>query len=169
MIQRIVIVASGLVFVGLMAFPLIGIFTNSSPSSTNANPQNPSINPAEQKELEAQAKGYERVLKREPQNTTALAGLAKARLQLQDWPAAIPPLEKLAVSYPDQVGIWQALAQSKIKLGDVDGAIAATEKLVKLDPQNQEYQNVLKLLKQQTTGNNPGTQTKPVSPTPSKE
>jgi predicted Zn-dependent protease len=169
-IQRILIIASGLVFVGLMGFPLVGLFNNSSPApNPNASQQNPSLTPAAKKELEGQAKGYEQVLKREPKNEVALVGLAKARLQLQDWQGAIVPLEKLAVSYPKQAGIWQAIAQSKIRLGDVNGAIAATEKLVKLEPQNKEYQNVLKLLKQQATGNNPGANQKSASPNSSQK
>jgi Flp pilus assembly protein TadD len=168
LVQRILIIASGLVFVGLMGFPLIGMFNNSSPtSSQNANQQNPALTPAATKQLEEQAQGYEQVLKREPENTTALAGLAKARLQLQDWQAAIVPLEKLAITYPKQPGIWQAIAQSKIRLGDINGAIAATEKLVKLEPQNKEYQNVLKVLKQQATGDNAGASPKAASPSPS--
>lgn len=160
-IQRILIIASGLVFVGIMVFPMAGLFNNSTqPSNPNANQQKPVIPPEVKKQLEGQVKGYEEVLKREPKNTSALVGLAKAQLQLQNWQASLVPLEKLSVIYPNQTEIWKAIAQTKIKLGDLNGAIAATEKLVKLEPKNQEYQNVLKLLKQQATGNNPGTNQK---------
>lgn len=163
-IQRILIITSGLVFVGIMVFPLAGLFNNSSPpSDANANQQTPAIAPEVKKQLEGQVKGYQEVLKREPKNTSALVGLAKAQLQLQDWQASLVPLEKLAVIYPNQSGIWQAIAQAKIRSADLNGAITATEKLVKLEPKNPEYQKVLKLLKQQQPGNNSGTSQK--SPT----
>lgn len=157
-IQRIIVITSGLVFVGIMAFPMVGLFNNSSQQpNPNANQPTPALAPEIKKQLEGEVKGYAEVLKREPQNAAALAGLAKAQLQLKDWQASLVPLEKLSAIYPKQPAIWQAIAQAKINLGDLNGAIAATEKLVKLEPKNQEYQNVLKLLKQQTTGNNPGT------------
>ena len=157
-IQRIIIISSGLVFVAIMALSIAGPFNNSSPSSNpNANQPTPAIAPELQKQLEAQVKGYQEVLKREPKNAAALAGLANAQLQLQDWQASLVPLEKLSAIYPDQPKIWQAIAQAKINLGDLNGAIASTEKLVKLEPKNPDYQKVLKLLKQQLPSNNSGT------------
>jgi hypothetical protein len=64
--------------------------------------------------LTKQAKGYELVLEKEPDNRFALEKLVEIQLQLRNLQAALP----------------------------------LTEKLVKIEPQNQRYQDVLKIIKQ---------------------
>lgn len=63
--------------------------------------------------LESQAKGYELVLQREPNNITALEGLAMTRLQLRDIQAAVPLLEKLVKLNPDRSDVAALLAETK--------------------------------------------------------
>ena len=93
LLQRILIIASGLVFLGLMVIPLLESF-GKKPNPTAANPA-AGQNTEEQKQLLALAQGYEQVLKREPNNLTALQGLAGANIKLRNFEGALAPLEKL--------------------------------------------------------------------------
>ncbi|AFZ35114.1 hypothetical protein Sta7437_1547 [Stanieria cyanosphaera PCC 7437] len=97
-LQRVLVLLFGLAFIGSTAFMLVGsIFSNDSqpPASTATTPSN-------EEQLQAQIRGYEKVLAREPNNPTALQGLVQARLALQDLPGAIEPLEKLVQLYPQE-------------------------------------------------------------------
>ena len=147
MFKKIMIVAAGLGFLGFMAVPIIGLFDNSSSQQTSQssvpNPNQPQLNEAKRKELEAQAEGYSAVLEREPENTTALGGLAIARLELGDWQGALDPLEKLATAYPDQPGIWGGIAQAQMNLQNWQAALEPLEKLLQQYPeQPQIWQNL---------------------------
>lgn len=75
-----------------------------------------------QDRLEIQAKGYEMVLQREPQNQAALKGLLEARVQQGNIKAVIPVLEKLAEQNADQPDYKVLLAQAKQQAGDREGA-----------------------------------------------
>lgn len=75
-----------------------------------------------QEELEAQARGYELVLEREPNNEAALRGLIQARLQLGEVEAVIEPLETLVDLYPDRTEYSVLLGQAKQQVGDREGA-----------------------------------------------
>ncbi|MBW4492701.1 MAG: tetratricopeptide repeat protein [Oscillatoria princeps RMCB-10] len=118
-------------FVGFSLFPLLSnIFKdNQVRSETAPAPAQPTPAPApsslpspKQSDLEAQARGYELVLQREPENQTALQGLLRTRLELRDIKGTIPPLEKLAKLNPDEPRYGVLLAQAKQYLGDVEGA-----------------------------------------------
>ncbi len=115
-------------FVGFSLFPLLSnIFKdNQVRSETTPAPAAPapasSPPSSKQSDLEAQARGYELVLQREPDNQTALQGLLRTRLELRDIKGTIPPLEKLAQLNPDEPRYGVLLAQAKQYLGDVEGA-----------------------------------------------
>lgn len=77
---------------------------------------------AMQEELEAQARGYELVLEREPDNQTALRGLIDTRIQLGDVAAVLAPLERLVELNPTVTEYQVLLAQTKQQTGDLEGA-----------------------------------------------
>jgi tetratricopeptide (TPR) repeat protein len=115
-------------FVGFSLFPLLSnIFKdNQVRSETAPAPAVPTPAPtppsSKQSDLEAQARGYELVVQREPENQTALQGLLRTRLELRDIKGTIPPLEKLAKLNPDEPRYGVLFAQAKQYLGDVEGA-----------------------------------------------
>lgn len=64
-------------------------------------------------QLQAQARGYETVLQREPENLTALQGLVEIRLQMKDFERTIEPLETLVRLSPEQEQYKTLLATIK--------------------------------------------------------
>lgn len=116
-----------LAFVGISFAPFLGTLFQGSPSTaTNSPAPTASTSPSAQKaELEAQAKGYELVLQREPENITALRGLLEAKLALGDVQGAVTPLERLAKLQPDETMYSVLLAQARQQLGDPEGAAQA--------------------------------------------
>ncbi|MFN7317428.1 MAG: hypothetical protein ACK5SC_00460, partial [Microcystis sp.] len=98
-LKRVLIVSSGLVFLALMVVPTLGLLKNNNSNSPQGNqPRQEATIPPEK--LQEMVKGYEKILEREPDNPTALQGLAQARLQLKDFIGAREPLEKLYQKYP---------------------------------------------------------------------
>ncbi|XPM52661.2 MAG: tetratricopeptide repeat protein [Leptolyngbya sp. IPPAS B-1204] len=111
-----------LAFVGFsIILPFSGAFQQSQKPAGSATPSpRPSGSPSA--DLEAQAKGYELVLQREPDNQTALRGLVETRIQQGKLEELLPPLQKLADLNPDQPDYTVLLAQTKQRLGDREAA-----------------------------------------------
>lgn len=142
-------------FIGLLAFLGIGLSplvsgvvesiqgTNETEAvSTPTTPTNP-----QQADLEAQARGYELVVQREPDNETALRGLLETRLKLQDLPGTIVALEKLVQLKPERTDYAVLLAQAKQQTGDREGAADVYRTILEKQPGNinalQGYVNLL--------------------------
>lgn len=112
MLQKVLIIGSGLAFLGTMVIPMFGMFQTPQTAA-------PTANQPSKDSLQAIAQGYEKVLAREPENPTALQGLAEVRLKMGDLKGAIPPLEKLVKLYPQETQLKQLLGaiQYQVKTG----------------------------------------------------
>ncbi len=127
---------------------LSGAFKSNAPAPSGASP---SASPdAKKAELDAQAKGYEMVLQREPDNQTALRGLLEVQIQRKDLKGAITALEKLAQLNPQESRYGILLGQAKQQLGDREGAAQAFRNILNTQPGNVEaLQGMVGLLLQQ--------------------
>jgi tetratricopeptide (TPR) repeat protein len=141
---------AALAFIALLFLPFIGAFQENS-RLAGSTPVSPSATPAARRaELEDQARGYEAVLQREPENQTALRGLLEANLQLGNVEGVIPPLEKLAELNPEQADYAILLAQVKQQAGDREGAAEAYRNILTTQPGNpRALQGLVSLLLEQ--------------------
>lgn len=140
-IVKVVLALAVLAFVGISMVPLISAFNNNTQPPTQNNPSAggnlPS--PDQKSKLQDEARGYQLVLQREPENQTALKGLLQARLELLsikegDIQGVIEPLEKLAKLNPEQTEYAVLLAQAKQQLGDKEGAAQAYRSILTTKP-----------------------------------
>ncbi|PZV07987.1 MAG: Tfp pilus assembly protein PilF [Leptolyngbya sp.] len=136
-------------FLSLSLLPILG--SNSGRRASSTPDANPAADPvAMQAELEAQAKGYELVLEREPDNQTALQGLVDARIQLGDINGVVAPLEKLVELNPTVPDYAVLLAQTKQQMGDLEGAAQTYRQVLDQQPGNMNaLQGLTVLLVQQ--------------------
>jgi tetratricopeptide (TPR) repeat protein len=116
-----------LAFVGLSIAPLIGAFQGTpqvanSPTTTTGD------------RLETEARGYEAVLQREPDNESALRGLLEVRIEQGNISALIPVLERLAAENPEQPDYAVLLGQVKEQVGDLEGAAQAYRGVLETRP-----------------------------------
>ncbi|MCA2626997.1 MULTISPECIES: tetratricopeptide repeat protein [unclassified Microcystis] len=146
-LKRVLIVSSGLVFLALMVVPTLGLLKNNNSNSPQGNQSGQEATIPREK-LEEMVKGYEKILEREPDNPTALQGLAQARLQLKDFIGAREPLEKLYQKYPDNLEVMLVLYGTRLQTQDVSGAKSILEKLVKNYPQEPKFKEELTRLNQ---------------------
>lgn len=130
----LVLVVAILAFVGVSMVPLIGsLFENPTSIASTARG---GVSLEEQDELAARAQGYQLVLEREPDNSTALRGLVEVRLEQGDLPGALKPLEALAELNTQESDYAILLAEGKQQLGEYQDALAAYDKVLAKDPGN---------------------------------
>lgn len=134
----------GFLLLGSLAFivpsiaPLFGSAFNQEASSARTATPIQAV-AGKQEELQAQAKGYQLVLQREPDNETALQGLLFTQLELvrqgaADVKTTIDPLEKLAKLKPENTEYSVLLAQARQQTGDREGAAKVYRSILESQP-----------------------------------
>ncbi|PHJ56813.1 hypothetical protein VF14_22660 [Nostoc linckia z18] len=113
--QRILTMVSIASFMGSMLFSTIPSIQQALQSP---KPVAASVSP--ESLLQQQAKGYELVLQREPENQLALEKLSVLRLKLNDPKGAMKPLEKLVKLHPERQDYKTVLEQIKKQEGKGD-------------------------------------------------
>ncbi|BAZ00798.1 TPR repeat-containing protein [Tolypothrix tenuis PCC 7101] len=140
---KVVLALAVLAFVGISMVPLFAAFNQQNdkqtPAQNNASAGNNVASTDQKSKLQDEARGYQLVLQREPENQTALKGLLQARLQLLtlkegDIQGVIEPLEKLAKLNPEQTEYAVLLAQAKQQIGDKEGAAQAYRSVLSTKP-----------------------------------
>ena len=110
--QKIVTIVSMFSFFGSTVFAVIpAIQQASQPKPAIASPSAGSL-------LQQQARGYDLILQREPENQLALEKLSLVRLQLKDAKGAIELLEKLVKLHPERQDYKVVLEQIKKEQGN---------------------------------------------------
>jgi cytochrome c-type biogenesis protein CcmH/NrfG len=112
-IKQIFAIVSMAGFAGSTIFGMVSLFS-SGLSGQHQEKQTP-VAVSQESLLAAQERGYVTVLQREPQNQTALEGLANVRLQMNNKLGAIEPLEKLVKLNPGRADYKVLLGQAKGK------------------------------------------------------
>jgi len=150
-----IIVVLGIVVVAFLSISVLPFF-NTQANQQQANRNDAASSPntpqsqQQQQNLADQARGYEAVLEKEPENESALQGLIQVRIQQGDIEGALVPLEKLADLNPEQEGYRILLAQAKQQIGDLEGASDAYRKILDDKPGNlRALQGVVDLMLQQ--------------------
>ena len=115
--KQIVVLVSLVSFFGSTAYGAVGAINSAlnqpvEDAKTSSSPR--------ESQLQGQARGYELVLKREPENQVALKGLAEARLEMNNPKGAIAPLQKLVQLNPGKQEYKVLLAQVKQQVGKGD-------------------------------------------------
>lgn len=125
-----------LALAAFLSLSLLPIFEGNNNRRATGTSSTPSANdPATmQAELESQAKGYELVLEREPDNQTALKGLIDTQIQLGNMAGVVGPLEKLVELNPTVPEYRVLLAQTKQQMGDLEGAAQIYREVLDQNP-----------------------------------
>ncbi|OZH53381.1 Tfp pilus assembly protein PilF [Hydrocoleum sp. CS-953] len=151
-----VVVLVIIAFLGFSLSPLLGGLLEANQQNNQPTPSPNQTSIADQEaDLLAQARGYELVLQREPDNLTALQGLLQVKLELiqsgkGSIEEVIPPLEKLSELNPSSTDYNVLLAQAKAYTGDREGAAQIYRSLLTNKPGDlKALQGLVNLLLQQ--------------------
>jgi ATP-dependent protease HslVU (ClpYQ) peptidase subunit len=101
-------------FAGSTIFGMVSLFSSGLSSQHRQKPV-AAVVVSQESLLAAQEREYQTVLQREPQNQTALEGLANVRLEMKDDVGAIEPLEQLVKLNPGRADYKVLLGQAKGK------------------------------------------------------
>ncbi|MDJ1178579.1 tetratricopeptide repeat protein [Roseofilum sp. BLCC_M91] len=115
--KKILIFVSIISFFGGTSLGMLRVFSgviNTEESNPASQSQSPELTPEQQ--LIQQARGYEVVLQREPENRIALEGLLVVRLQMNDLQNARIQLKKLVDLYPDDKTYEKLMTQLENEL-----------------------------------------------------
>jgi cytochrome c-type biogenesis protein CcmH/NrfG len=112
-IKQIFALVSMVSFGGSAIFGLVNLFGSGLSGQHQQKQATPVV--SQESLLVAKERGYETVLQREPENQTALEGLANVRLEMNDKVRAIEPLEKLVKLHPGRSDYKALLGQAKGK------------------------------------------------------
>lgn len=151
----VVMVLSLLAFVGFSLAPLIDSIVKANQVNSQVSPSPLQSGASIASDLQAQVRGYELVLQREPDNQAALKGLLQLRLELVrlkqgEIKDVIPPLEKLSKLNPENTEYSILLAQAKEYTGDVEGSAQSYRGILNTQPGNiQALQGLVNLLLKQ--------------------
>jgi cytochrome c-type biogenesis protein CcmH/NrfG len=123
-LTRFFILLSGVAFAATSIVGVAGLFMNPAPP-----PEKKSKTPeqAQLSQLEAVESGYEQVLQREPDNQFALQKLVDIRIQKNDLPGAIAPMEKLVKLNPDNAQ-YKTLLEVIKQRASMTGTASPTDK-----------------------------------------
>jgi cytochrome c-type biogenesis protein CcmH/NrfG len=125
--QKIIIIVSGLVFLGSMSvLPMLGLFQDNPSNAPKTPPSQGQGTPPSQDQIKAIEKGYEKVLEREPDNPTALQGLAEIRLKQGDLKGGLVPLKKLSSLFPEEKQLAELVKKIEIKLKQPNTGVITT-------------------------------------------
>jgi hypothetical protein len=116
--QKAIMIGAGLAFLGTMTLPMLSTFQGGEPTASRPGPTNPETAlPADQ--IKAIESGYEKVLAREPDNITALQGLAESRLKRGDLKGGLVPLKKLSELFPEEKKLAELVTaiETQLKTG----------------------------------------------------
>ncbi len=131
--KRVLVVLFGSAFVGSTVFMLMGSILGrreqpSTPIADSTVPDEaPEVNYRNNlnSRLQSQIIGYEKLLEKEPENTTILTNLIRIRLEMGDLEGAVEPLTKLAKLQPERTELVAILKEIETQLAEQK---ATTEK-----------------------------------------
>ena len=112
--KQIVTLVSIVSFFGSSAYGAVGAISSALKQPTE---DATTASASRESQLQAQVRGYEMVLKREPENQVALRGLVGVQLQRKNPQGASAPLQKLVQLNPGKQEYKTLLAQVKQRSG----------------------------------------------------
>lgn len=139
---RIVLGTVILAFVGFSIIPIYSAIRDDRQATTPTTAtSDTTVTKAKKSELQAQEKGYEAVLQREPENQAALQGILQTRLQkiqakTGEVKDVIGPLQKLSQLNPERTEYKLLLAQAQQQIGNQEEATQNYQAILAIEPGN---------------------------------